>query len=467
MQMIISFSSFSFMKYFCFLFLLLFFLVSCVDSVEFTPTDLASTQKTDYAISLSDINRVDFSHLISPSTKAGTMMSFQKEIVPVTEGADTLLFIVNYGDSDGWVLASSDKRMPPVLAIGEKSSFDLSLASENKGFLSWLNKVKGVTIFFKGNPDIVPDSTYLKMWQLNDHVITKGGGAEHEGEWLQLVYTMMDPHVLHYDVGHLLSTHWGQESPWNLCMPYDLAGTSRCPTGCAIVAAAQTAYYLHGLMNKPLKAYEYGVCNDYYNQNPDIDLYNRSSSNWAIMPLDSVAATIPGKNAVSALMAEVGKRANAIWNPNGTQASLSGIRDYFSYNNTSCSAGVFDNETVVSDLLNNKPVIVGLDACAQNPFGSHTAVIDGMRVFSIQYTYYSQWMPIGTYPPVEPEYPDLEHPELYVIGQGWGSNTLYYYRLNWGYDDSFLDDGLFLYGAEWGTGSYFRYEPDTILYNFH
>lgn len=51
MQKIISFSL---MKCFYSLFLLLFFLVSCVDSVDFTPNDLESTQKTEYTITLSD-----------------------------------------------------------------------------------------------------------------------------------------------------------------------------------------------------------------------------------------------------------------------------------------------------------------------------------------------------------------------------------------------------------------------------
>ena len=171
-----------------------------------------------------------------------------------------------------------------------------------------------------------------------------------------------------------------------------------------------------------------------------------------------------GKQAVSALMGEVANRSSAIWSSGSAEASLSMIRNYFSYYSVSCSSAVFNEETVLNDILSSKPVIVGMDS-TNGILDSHTAVIDGAKVYSEKYIYYYQWMPIGTYPPVEPVYPDLDHPELYETGESWGDNSAYYFRINWGFD-GVLDDGLYLYGTAWGWGS-FSNVPVAILYNFH
>lgn len=76
------------------------------------------------------------------------------------------------------------------------------------------------------------------------------------------------------------------------------------------------------------------------------------------------------------------------------------------------------------------------------------AVIDGIQVLAENTTYYYQWMPIGTFPPVEPEYPDLDYPELYVISVNWGDNVAYYHRVNWGFD------GLYDNAWHWHGNSY-------------
>ena len=435
---------------------------SCSESLERADVDQAPECVNSFDVSLSEINRIDFSQMISPMTKSSGNLS--KEITPIVVGADTLLYIINYENQSGWVIASGDKRSPLILAMGENDNFDISKIPAHPGINVWLERMKDEIKFLKDHPDYVPDSTYLRVWSAESEA-TKGGGGEHEGEWLQLVYTIVDYSDLHYNVDHFMSTHWGQEEPWNSCLPLDYEG-SRCPAGCMIVAGAQTAYYLHNKIGKPTTAYQYGICNDYYNQSPSISLYNSSSSVWNTMALDSSSTSTSGKQAVAALMADVGKKANANWNPNGTQASLDGVRNYFSNYSVSCSAGSFDNETVLSEVLAEKPVIVALSSVNPSVIGDHTAVIDGILVYSERYTYYYQWMPMGTYPPVEPEYPDLDHPELYVIGQAWGDNTSYYYRLNWGFDDGYLDQGYFLFGTQWGIAS-MRYTPDAILYNFH
>ena len=188
--------------------------------------------------------------MVSPQTKAGSFLS--KEITPIIEKADTLLYVINYGDADGWVIASGDKRTPMIMAMSEKGRFNLDMLSINKGVGIWLEGIKEGIVYLKEHPEYVPDSTYLAVWNHNSGLTTKGG-IEHEGEWLQLVYTIIEYGQLHYDIDHLTSTQWGQDEPWNLCMP--LSGTgpnNRCSAGCTIVAAAQQAYYLNSLHRETL-----------------------------------------------------------------------------------------------------------------------------------------------------------------------------------------------------------------------
>ena len=113
---------------------MLFILAACADFTELNHKTITEPSNN---ISLSEINRIDFSRIVSPQTKSGNTLS--KEIIPIIEGADTLLYIINYGREEGWVLASADKRMPQIVALSKKGRFDLNSASRNTNLAAWMN----------------------------------------------------------------------------------------------------------------------------------------------------------------------------------------------------------------------------------------------------------------------------------------------------------------------------------------
>lgn len=415
-----------------------------------------------YNISFSEINRIDFSQLVAPQTKAG---SVSKVITPIVEKADTLLYIINYGNDEGWILASADKRAPLIMAMSEADSFDLTKVATIPALSEWLNRVKKGLSFLKKHTDFVPDSTALSFWKVQDKVImTKGGEGEHEGEWLQQVYIMyyQEPH---YNIAHLMETQWGQGYPWNLCMPL-VTTSQRCVTGCGAVAAAQVAYYLHDYIGKPVGAYAYGTCTDYYTDSTiTINLYGPSSSAWSLMITDMYEADPYdyGKNAVSALMADAAEEAGTTYSPYSSLSQMGNYDDFFSKYSIECDYSLsFDKDIVAESLLDGLPVMIGL--CAPSGSG-HIAVIDGGQISCFCYVIYSQWMPIGTYPPVEPEYPDLDHPENYVISDPIWTDDIgtCYFRVNWG-RDGLYDNGL--YRATWGYTWEGYTLIDEMLYNF-
>ncbi|MBQ3742264.1 MAG: C10 family peptidase [Bacteroidales bacterium] len=442
------------------------FFTACSQVDEYSSFD-ESAKQPSYNISLSEISRIDFSGIVSPQTKTGGMQS--KVITPVVEGLDTLLFIINYENDGGWVLASADKRVPLINARSKTGHFDLETAAQNKALMTWIDGLKESIRYLKQNPSFVPDSSALACWETPATTIkTKGDGEgdAHEGEWLQLVYAAIGTDC-HYDIDHLMDTQWGPGTPWNNCFPFDGNG-NRCSTSSGVVALAQLAYYHHYFSGKPQTAYEYGTCTTDWYQTSDLQLFNSSSNNWALMPADSSSSSSSGKQAVAALMAQIGQATGTLYSPNGTLTLITNSLSYLSYIGLSYSGFInySNNEhQVLYDLQHNWPVYVVF----HNSLGSqYDAVIDGIIVYAQRETYYYQWMPIGTYPPVEPEYPDLEHPELYEIYDYWGDNTGYWCRVNWGQDGAYNNGEYNLSTPpSFLSSSIPSPSPTWIYYNIH
>ncbi len=48
-----------------------------------------------------------------------------KNIIPVIEEGDTLIYITNFNDNSGWMIISGDKRTQSIIAYFEKNNFDI------------------------------------------------------------------------------------------------------------------------------------------------------------------------------------------------------------------------------------------------------------------------------------------------------------------------------------------------------
>lgn len=433
---------------------------SCNDLNNNPVTQDSSQRRSSYSVSLSEINRIDFSRMVSPVTKSDSPLT--KEITPVVESADTLLYIINYGDSEGWVLAPADKRAPQIIAMSKTGHFDLNEVSSNKSLSAWLENAKKNIVSLKKNPDMVLDSTALRSWGVPPQAVTKGGN-DHEYEWLQLVYTVTEID-LYEKIPHLMETSWGQESPWNTAAPLTL-NNGRCPIGCGATAVAQVLYYHHYNSGKPQTSPSSASCSDYYNASPapSLILGNASPYTWNGMSRYANENGSTGNQLVAALMADVAWGINTLFAPSGSPSSLGNCRDYLQSKSFNCSVDYFNDAAIVINVGLGRPVIVGLDSTTNS--GDHIAVIDGVCVYKYHYTYYYQWMPIGTYPPVEPEYPDMDHLELYEISDGWGAVHHYGYLVNWGFDGSY-DNGIYNNIGFWYANGDI-YEMAPILYNIY
>lgn len=127
---------------------------------------------------------------------------------------DTLLYVVNFDDENGFAVLGADKRVPAVLAISDEGNLDLNDTTENKPLAFWLDDVKSS---LKIRPDSIPTSA--------PDPIDPGFGD-------RKITVLSD--IKPYISG--MPRLWGQGKPYNaLCQA---PNGSTCPVGCGPLAAA-------------------------------------------------------------------------------------------------------------------------------------------------------------------------------------------------------------------------------------
>lgn len=461
--------------------ILTFVLASCAkEEMSLVPVEQTQEeQPLSYFMQEDDALAEAFNFFRHPMTKASAA-----DIEPIDFSGETIAYYVNF-PGGGWALVSADKRTQTILAYNETGTYEESDLQGPAQF--WFKDICSDLYALKKDTTILKDSPHLAKWQRRDAIKTPvtRGGDEHENEWLQLVYTYRETYM-NLDISHLIPTRWGEGSPWNDSAPFkDNTRTTRCRTGAAATALAQLMYYLHFEIGKPEEtptdSFNDGVYpNDLCYSGTD----HLSSTAWNYMPMTiSEAGASKPSIYVASLMAKINLylRTNIMWHPinfnnddnlpgYGT-AGTSSILDYLhsegiNYNNSSYAD--FNPATVASQIQNDMPVLVtAYDSTPGSNNVLNCWLIDGVQTWDVYDTYYSQWMPRWTYPPVEPEEPDWNHPENYVISDPVLVNTYYFFRMNWGQDG--LNDGtLYFYGERWAINNEYDFTSTCkMLYGFY
>lgn len=225
-----------FLKWFLLVFLIPLF-VFCNKETESEITHTASFS-TNNSVSIHDVYIYLQGVKNIPQTKSSSV-----SIEPVCDRADTLLYIVNY--EKGWELLSADKRAPRVISFSESGSFSQEDLASNPAVKAIYDGVMDQVKYLKENPN-------LEIENASDDWDDLRSITEHES-WV-LIGTQTTEIELLQD--HLTTTRWGQSNNWALKSPStDSSLSTKCPTGCGPVAAAQLLYYLHYYYNVPEKTY--------------------------------------------------------------------------------------------------------------------------------------------------------------------------------------------------------------------
>ena len=376
-------------------------------------------------------------------------------VTPVMEGADTILYLINY--QEGWELLSADRRAPRVFAMGEKGNTTIeeltSIPALEYLYQGFVERIS----YLKRNPEVPSSGDYNESW---DEVLNPRSFWElisttiiEEGDTVQ---------------NHLTQTCWGQVSPWNIRAPYgDSTMTYHCVTGCVPVAIAQMLYYLHQKEGVPTTAYQNCYTQQYVPtltpplilQPSDVAFYNPSSTNWNNMPLSE---TDTGSfEAVSALMVQIGVLLPTWYYKYQTATPVGYIADVFQQDfSISCIAQYSaDVDIIANQVFSAQMPVILAASCSQN---SHCFIVDAcMEHYRIIKKVYRSIRPL----PVED--PEL-NPHMYDYMTVYETNeSARYFGVNWGWGGSGMDQTwLSADVISWPMGGYVYNTIDCMLYGF-
>lgn len=210
-------------------FLALFLLISCSqeehDISEVKPT-------TNYRITLEEakINAIAFAKNAVLNTRGNVNSQFEIcTAYPVTKkkvmtrgtsqlGYDTLYYVINFENNQGFIIASADKRQSDILAYVENGNYEETDTS-NVMFMDYMAALENE---FERR-SLVPEDNGL---QKHDPYIDGNRGSD------RYSYEKVLPR---------LTTTWGQYSPYNMFCPGREKGYA---TGCVATAITQICSFL-------------------------------------------------------------------------------------------------------------------------------------------------------------------------------------------------------------------------------
>lgn len=238
-----------------------------------------------------------------------------------SEEQDTLMYLINYDNEEGYVLLSADQRTESLFAVSDEGNLNLNDTIDNPGLYIFLSNAVGLY-----NQQIEESEAHLNQAlakldaQTVNQAMTRAGSNDREvGGWVDEVM-----------VAPLLKTKWHQKYPFNYNAPF--INGKQAVAGCVAVATGQIMYYFR----------------------------HPSSMNWSLVDLlpfsskDNYAAD----DYVAAWFRSMGDALSMEWGVEGSSASSSKVPGYLSSMGYS-SAGTlrdYDFSLIRAALYAGRPV---------------------------------------------------------------------------------------------------------------
>lgn len=238
-----------------------------------------------------------------------------------SEEQDTLMYLINYDNEEGYVLLSADQRTESLFAVSDEGNLNLNDTIDNPGLYIFLSNAVGLY-----NQQIEESEAHLNqaLAKLDastvNQAMTRAGSNDREvGGWVDEVM-----------VAPLLKTKWHQKYPFNYNAPF--INGKQAVAGCVAVATGQIMYYFR----------------------------HPSSMNWSLVDLlpfsskDNYAAD----DYVAAWFRSMGDALSMEWGVEGSSASSSKVPGYLSSMGYS-SAGTlkeYDFSLIRAALYAGRPV---------------------------------------------------------------------------------------------------------------
>ncbi|MBR4093874.1 MAG: C10 family peptidase [Bacteroidales bacterium] len=357
-----------------------------------------------------------YAHAKFGNTKGNTI-----DIKPICKNSDTLAYVVNYGT--GWELLSGDERHTPILAKGD-GFYDVE--NLNPGQRVWLNSEMEIIQAIKNNDIIIPEQERQKnqkFWaKLQGPGSSNTKADEDPIEGWELIDIMEIRSIVNTS-GHIIKTRWGQDYPWNQCVPYASGTNVRCVAGCVAVAGAQLLKFLHDSLGKPATFYTTGLCSG-YQTSPSFSFDNPSSTAWSNMAL-TFNESYEKLYQSALLIGWVGAEVDMVYSRTESEAYSSSFKNLLSSLLISCSYNSYNANVAWEQIRSGIPVYI--DAIDLNdPTIGHAWLIDGYHILTVEYRYVYEYQkhdsPFTDYGDIKYEY-EYETSNYVLMNWGWGNNV--------------------------------------------
>lgn len=424
-------------------------IVACKKDNSWQINQQSKSSYSDYFVDYHLVE--DFFMRNNPHTR-GEFSSQSSSILPFSFRNETVFYIVNFPDNQGWQIVSSDQRTPAILAESPHGSF--SLDTDNAGLYAWMIGIAEdmYAVRHAANTDLSFSeeeiSCNTRFWSkepsrsLDPH-------PEDDGAWVGTSTTVTEV----YDtIPHLTSTQWAQRDPYNEYCPLTTNGTGRAPAGCVAVAGAQMLYYLHDKWGVPEYMESSAYCSGYVGTgNYIMTQWNPTNTVWDDMITSLCYGSCSHYHPESVMIARVGWLIGANYDNDGTSASMDNlVDDVFNLYDIDCDYGSYSENAVKNSLLSGLPVIVGASRQWYPNWDfnipGHAFLIDGYKRTRIKTTTHY------TFIPNDPEnYDPSTHPSYDVIT--YSSPEITSVKMNWGWRSqwypNYRNDGWYTLTGDW------------------
>lgn len=345
---------------------------------------------------------------------------------------DTLMYVFNFNDNQGFAIVSAEKATEGLIAVTESGCYNPS-DSTDTGFNRYMAAAKQYILANKNKENPNPERAQVGQLEMVDTI-----GV--------------------YNISPRITVKWGQTGhEGEFCPNY--------VSGCAHTATAMIMSY-----------FEYPtVINLTYSGAP----YSYRNLNWSGMksyirrsdciyvPYSMVFCTNEDHKSIGYLCRELAHNTgdNFYYNPDYTEANIVNIRstliDYGYSVGTVTSYQNLANTNTLENLLSDGKLIYMRGGNINGE--GHAWTIDGIYRYTVHYRWYEY--------EVNNEFP--EFPLLTLIDEQY--NTYRYNHINWGYDgynNGYFNDGVFSYfgnAYSYDSSSYIQTTTDNNLkaeYNF-
>lgn len=301
---------------------------------------------------------------------------------------DTLIYVFNFQDNEGFILVSASENTEPILAITEQGYYNPEERSEIVGFELFMSMAKN----YVATASKQASRSYTRALQ-KDTII----------------------HSYTVNAGPYVTVKWGQHHPeGELC--------SNSLAGCTNTAMAQVMSYYQYPLSIPL-TYD-GADISYQSLNwTNMKSHNTQNQHYWYSTLCN---NQDAHKSISRLLRQLGELDHSSYESGGTGTFPSDSRQTLTNLGYTISDYYYYNGPFVRGQLNNSHLIM-IDGALNDSIG-HAWIIDGYLT-DIATEYVMELIGSGNHP-------------MWVIIDQYGSVTNYYNHFNWGWYGT--NNGYFL-----------------------